>query len=149
MNYSEAIRWWFGRIDYEKRSAQPGDLKLDRMRALLHELGNPHRKLRLVHVAGTKGKGSTSAMLAGILQAAGYRVGLFTSPHLNDVSERIKIQGEPISPGEIAHGITDIATAATKIQQMHPGQNFPTFCEIGTALGFFAFPLTQGRYCHY
>ena len=70
MTYDEALAFWFGRINYEVRVPKPGDLKLDRMRGLLELLGNPHQRLRLVHVAGSKGKGSTSAMLATILQRA-------------------------------------------------------------------------------
>src|ERR1043165_1295228 len=100
MTYDEAISFWYGRINYEVRSAQPDDLKLERMRALLRRLGDPPERLRLVHVTGTKGKGSTCAMLASVLQAAGYRVGLFTSPHLTEVEERIQVNGAPISRAE-------------------------------------------------
>src|SRR5919109_4507967 len=82
LTYDEAIAFWYGRINYEQRAAKPSDLKLDRMRSLLALLGDPHLKLRIVHVAGSKGKGSTSAMLAAVLTKAGYRMGLFTSPHL-------------------------------------------------------------------
>src|SRR5262249_19495375 len=101
MTYEEALAFWYGRINYEVRSARPGDLKLERMRALLRLLGDPHERLRLVHVTGTKGKGSTSAMLAAILRAAGYRVGLFTSPHLTHVEERMQVNGVPISREEL------------------------------------------------
>ena len=80
MTYEEALAFWYGRIDYERRQPRPGDLKLDRMRALLARLGNPQQRLRILHVAGSKGKGSTSAVLAAILREAGYRAGLFTSP---------------------------------------------------------------------
>jgi len=73
MTYEEAVAFWYGRIDYERRQPRPGDLKLDRMRALLRRLGDPHRRVRSVHIAGTKGKGSTSAILAAILRAAGHR----------------------------------------------------------------------------
>src|SRR6476659_1014281 len=86
MTYDEALAFWYGRIGYERRQPRPDDLKLDRMRALLRRLGDPHRRLRCVHVAGTKGKGSTSAIIASILRSAGYRTGLFPSPHLSDVS---------------------------------------------------------------
>ncbi len=67
MNYDKAIRFWFGRVNYEQRSPKASDLKLDRMNALLERLGNPHHNLRIIHVAGSKGKGSTSAMLAAVL----------------------------------------------------------------------------------
>src|SRR5215471_12353108 len=102
LTYEQAIRYWFGRINYEQRSPRPSDLKLDRMRALLDLLGNPQERLRVVHVAGSKGKGSTAAMLAAVLQHAGYRTGLFTSPHLCRVEERVAVDGTSISPEELA-----------------------------------------------
>src|SRR5213082_2245523 len=96
----EARAFWDGLVNYEQRVPTPTDFKLDRMRALLARLGDPHRRLRIIHVAGSKGKGSTSAMLAAILCRAGYRTGLFTSPHLTGVEERIQIDGQPISRAE-------------------------------------------------
>src|SRR5258708_4773558 len=98
MTFEEAIAYWFGRINYEQRVPKPGDLKLDRMRQLLHRLGDPHQRLRIVHVAGSKGKGSTSAMLAAVLRRAGYRTGLFTSPHLSPVEERLQGDGGRAHP---------------------------------------------------
>ena len=71
------------------------------MRTLLARLGNPHQRLRIVHVAGSKGKGSTAAMLAAILRQAGYRTGLFTSPHLCRVEERFQVDGQPITHGRV------------------------------------------------
>src|SRR4051812_13033569 len=111
MTYDEAILFWYGRINYEVRSAGPLDLKLERMRALLRRLGDPQNRLRLVHVTGTKGKGSTCAMLASALRAAGYRVGLFTSPHLEHVEERIQVDREPISHAELASCMAEVAPA--------------------------------------
>jgi dihydrofolate synthase/folylpolyglutamate synthase len=108
LSYQQALEFWFGRINYEQQAPKPSDLKLDRMRALLRLLGNPEQKLRIVHVAGSKGKGSTAAMLESILRQAGYRTGLFTSPHLGQVEERIQIDGAPIQPEEIASLMTDI-----------------------------------------
>src|SRR5262245_25611752 len=109
MTYDEAIAFWFGRINYEVRSAAPKDLKLERMRALLRLLGDPHDRLRVVHVTGTKGKGSTCAMLAAVLQASGYRVGLFSSPHLVHVEERIQVDAESISREELIARMTEVA----------------------------------------
>lgn len=108
-------------------------MKLDRMHALLARVGNPHQRLRILHVAGSKGKGSVSAMLAAILQRAGYRTGLFTSPHLCRVEERIQVGGEPIPSAELAALLTELrdATRASGLK--------PTFFEIGTALGFLHF----------
>src|SRR5919201_1125630 len=97
MTYEQALAFLYGRVNYEQRSPRPDDLKLDRMRLLLRRLGDPHRRLRLLHVAGSKGKGSTSAMLATILARAGYRVGLFTSPHLCGVEERFQVDGQAIT----------------------------------------------------
>jgi dihydrofolate synthase/folylpolyglutamate synthase len=138
MTYDEAIAFWYGRINYEVRSAGPGDLKLERMRALLRRLGDPHERLRLAHVTGTKGKGSTCAMIASVLQAAGYRVGLFTSPHLTHVEERIQVDGVPISRPELVALMEDVAPAvrAMELETHFPS---PTFFEIGTALGFLHF----------
>src|SRR5215475_4169727 len=111
MTYDEALAFWYGRVNYERKVPQPGDLKLDRMRALLHRLGDPHDQLKTVHVAGSKGKGSTCAMLASVLRHAGYRTGLFTSPHLSDVRERIQIDGELIAKDEVAALMAEIKPA--------------------------------------
>ncbi len=137
MTYEEAISFWYGRINYEVRAAGPGDLKLERMRALLRLLGDPHDRVRLVHVTGTKGKGSTCAMLASVLRAAGYRVGLFTSPHLEHVEERIQVDGVPISHAELAARMEEVAPAVRELEKH--GAPGITFFEIGTALGFLHF----------
>ena len=78
------------------------DLSLDRIRLALEKLGNPQDKLKYIHVAGTNGKGSTCAMLDSILREAGYKTGLYTSPHIINYTERIKINGEEISRDEFA-----------------------------------------------
>jgi dihydrofolate synthase / folylpolyglutamate synthase len=139
MTYDEALAFWYERIDYERRQPRPGDLKLDRMRAVLRRLGDPHRRVRSVHIAGTKGKGSTSAILASILRAAGHRTGLFTSPHLSDVSERVQVDGIPVSRGEIAVRMGEVAAAVRGLDsEGDPGRS-PTFFEVITALGFLHF----------
>jgi dihydrofolate synthase/folylpolyglutamate synthase len=111
-----------------------GDLKLDRMRALLARLGDPHLRQRIVHVAGSKGKGSTSAMLASILRRAGYRTGLFTSPHLCRVEERFQVDGVPITRDELRSLLRDIRAAAADL-----GPRGVTFFEVATAAGFLHF----------
>src|SRR5438067_11208761 len=116
MTFDEALTYWYGRVDYEVRAAAPGDLKLERMQALLRVLGDPHDRLRLVHVTGTKGKGSTAAMLAAVLRAAGYRVGLFTSPHLTHVEERIQVDGVPISREELTARMGEVAAAVRRME---------------------------------
>jgi dihydrofolate synthase / folylpolyglutamate synthase len=137
MTYDEALAFWYGRINYEVRAAKPGDMKLERMRALLRLLGDPHDRVRLVHVTGTKGKGSTCAMIASILRRAGYRVGLFTSPHLEHVEERMQVDGVPITHAELAARMDEVAVAVRQLEDgRSPGI---TFFEIGTALGFLHF----------
>jgi dihydrofolate synthase/folylpolyglutamate synthase len=97
MNYSQTLAWLFKRLPMYQRVGAPAmRLGLDQMNLLSASLGNPHRSLKCIHIAGTNGKGSTAHMLASVLQTAGYRVGLYTSPHLKDFRERIKINGQPI-----------------------------------------------------
>ncbi|MCC6417696.1 MAG: bifunctional folylpolyglutamate synthase/dihydrofolate synthase [Gemmataceae bacterium] len=140
MTFEQAVRYWFGRVNYEQRSPRPSDLRLDRMRALLAALGHPERNLRVVHVAGSKGKGSTSAMLAGILRHAGYRTGLFTSPHLSRVEERIQVDGVPVSAAELTALIEDVRPAVERVDARRPsGTIGVTFFEIATALGLLHF----------
>lgn len=135
MTHDKALAFWYGRINYEVKSAQPSDLKLERMRAFLDRIGRPQDRLRIVHVTGTKGKGSTAAMLASVLGNAGYRVGLFTSPHLVEVHERIRVDGASISRPELAALISEIAPVVKSLED----KSGPTFFEIGTALGFLHF----------
>src|SRR5262245_40230705 len=132
MTYADAIAWWYGRVDFERRTPQPGELKLDQMRGLLRALNEPQSRLRIVHIAGSKGKGSTAAMLATVLRAAGYRTGLFTSPHLSAVEERIQVDNRPISSVELAALITEI-------RDRLPTSITPTFFEVGTAAGLLHF----------
>jgi len=138
MKYSDAIAFWFGRINYEVRSAATTDLKLERMRALLRLLDDPQDRLRIVHVTGTKGKGSTCAMLDAILRSAGYRVGLFTSPHLERVEERFQVNRVPISEAEFCTLMEEVA-AAVRVMDASTEWAGPTFFEISTALGFLHF----------
>src|SRR5215467_10823511 len=100
---------------------------LERIEGLLDALGRPEQRYRLVQVGGTNGKGSVSAMLAAILRAAGRRVGLYTSPHLIDFSERIQVDGRPIPPADVVDGIEAIGTIVTRLDA--------TMFEATTALG--------------
>jgi dihydrofolate synthase/folylpolyglutamate synthase len=133
-SYESAIAWWFGRVNYEHRTPRRDDLKLDQIRSLLGRLGDPHERLRIVHVAGSKGKGSTSAMLATVLTRSGYRTGLFTSPHLHRVEERIQVDGVPITANELITLLEDVRTAVEESPALEP-----TFFEVATALGFLHF----------
>ena len=131
MNYEEALEYihavqWAGH--------KPG---LSRTRTLLAALGDPHKMLKFVHVAGTNGKGSTAAMLASCLQAAGYRVGLFTSPFINRFNERIQINGEQIPDAELVRLVERVRPAADAMTDI------PTEFEIITALGMLWFARQQ------
>jgi dihydrofolate synthase/folylpolyglutamate synthase len=98
MNYQETTDWMFKQLPmYQLQGASAYKKDLTNTLLLINHIDNPHLKLRCIHVAGTNGKGSTSHMLSSILQEAGYKVGLYTSPHLKDYRERIKINGEEIS----------------------------------------------------
>lgn len=107
MNYQETINWMFNQLPmYQLQGASAYKKDLTNAVLLVKHLDNPHTKLRCIHVAGTNGKGSTSHMLASILQEAGYKVGLYTSPHLKDFRERIKINGNEISEDFVFDFIT-------------------------------------------
>ncbi len=132
-NYSAAVRWLLERTDIERMRIvryTEETFKLDRMRALLEKLGNPHQQFRSVHVTGTNGKGSTTAMIAAMLQECGYAVGLYTSPHLVDLRERIQINGATIDKNDFTELMKQVANAASKLDSE------PTFFEIITAVGF-------------
>jgi dihydrofolate synthase/folylpolyglutamate synthase len=103
---------------------------LDRMRALLKKLGNPHDHFKSVHVAGTKGKGSTCAMIAAMLQASGFKVGVYSSPHLIDIRERIVINGEMISHADFAKLTREIEPMVARIKPT------PTYFDVLTAIAF-------------
>ncbi len=123
--------------NYERMSRvgyNPTNFNLARMNRLLASLGNPHRKLRCVHIAGTKGKGSTATMLASMLANCGKTIGLYTSPHLNDVRERIQINGEMIPATDMTRLMGRIAPAVKRL-----AKDEPTYFEILTALGFVYF----------
>lgn len=142
-----AFDFLFGRINYERTSLVPystGEFKLDRIRRLLAALGDPHKKFPAIHIAGTKGKGSTAAMMASILQVAGYRVGLYTSPHLNSLEERFVVNGQLCSEQEFVSLVQEIQRAVHLIAgQELSGASPPlgehTFFEITTALGLLHF----------
>lgn len=102
MNYLETINWMFAQLPvYQHKGKVAFNGKLDNILSFSAYLGNPETKFKSIHVAGTNGKGSSSHMLASILQEAGYKVGLYTSPHLKDFRERIKIDGKTISKEQV------------------------------------------------
>jgi len=136
----DAIAFLYSRIDYERVSASlsASDFKLERMRNLLERIGDPHLKTPVVHVAGTKGKGSTSSMIACGLREAGYRVGLFTSPHIERFEERVQIDGAPLGEDELVALVAQLQTVTLQIDSEPEGLN-PTFFELTTALAWLAF----------
>jgi dihydrofolate synthase/folylpolyglutamate synthase len=113
------------------------NLGLGRIQALLQSVGNPENKLRVIHIGGTNGKGSTSTMVAKILEEAGFRVGIFTSPHLNDYRERMMINGEMIPKRELTHLVNFLRPHLEKIIQ--DGVEQPTEFEVSTTLAFLYF----------
>ena len=141
-----AVDYLMGRINYERVAAAPyGErhLKLDRMRTLLNRLGNPDAGMPIIHVAGTKGKGSTSALLASILHAAGYDVGVYSSPHLLRLEERFTINGAAIDPDELASLVNRLRPVVQQMDEAadaagDPSQR-PTFFELTTALALLHF----------
>jgi len=132
--YDSALKYLFSQTDYEQmlRVRYNRDtFSLDRMRLLIGYLGDPHTGIRTVHIAGTKGKGSTATMLARMLQACGHKVGLYTSPHIQDIRERIQINGQMISQAALTRLI---CRAEPHIEAMSADK--PTFFEIFTGLAF-------------
>lgn len=109
------------------RGSKPG---LERTQALLAAMGNPERRLKYIHIAGTNGKGSTAAMLSAVLQKAGYKVGMFTSPYLQRFHERMQINGQPISDGELSSTTARVAPLAEAMTDR------PTEFELMTCVGF-------------
>jgi dihydrofolate synthase / folylpolyglutamate synthase len=133
--YNQSLDYLYSFVDYSlKHSSElaKADFNLDRMFALMESLGDPQNKYPSIHVAGTKGKGSVSALCASALQAAGYKAGLYTSPHLIDFCERIQINGEPISHVQLNELVDEIKPHVSKIEKL-------TTFEITTALAFMAF----------
>ena len=115
MTYQQALEYLDGFINYERwiQYQVQRDFSLERVERFLTRLGNPHRAYATVHVAGTKGKGSTSAFAASMLSCAGLRVGLYTSPHLNSFRERIQIGGIPILEEELVEVVERIRPFAS------------------------------------
>lgn len=136
---SSAQKYLLDRVDVERVSPTrlaADTLKLDRMVALMELLGNQHRDFRSVHVAGTKGKGSTCEMTAAMLEGCGYAVGLYTSPHLLDIRERIRLNRVPISTQDFVRIAQKTADAAAELPE---SAGEPTFFELITAIAFVYF----------
>lgn len=129
MTYSQTLEYLFGKLPmYQRIGAAAYKADLNNTIAICNALGNPEKKLKCVHVAGTNGKGSSSHMLAAILQQAGYKTGLYTSPHLVDFRERIKINGKQIPKADVVKFVEEHRTTFEKIE--------PSFFEWTVGLAF-------------
>jgi len=141
MDYKEATDYLLKYTNYERELRYPYDgwhMNLERVMGLLDELGNPEKKIKIIHIAGSKGKGSTAIILESVLRTAGYKTGLFTSPHLMDFRERIRLNGELVPKKMVADIIEKIIPAAEKVHE-NPKLGPLTYFEILTAIGFSAF----------
>jgi dihydrofolate synthase/folylpolyglutamate synthase len=133
--YNQALDYLYSFVDYSlKKSSElaKADFNLDRMRALMVLLGSPEQKYPSLHVAGTKGKGSTSALMASALTAAGFKTGLYTSPHLQDYVERIQIDGRPVSHIQLVELVEQVKPHVAIVPKL-------TTFEITTAIAFLFF----------
>ena len=136
MTYSEAIQYLYDSAPaFHLVGASAYKPGLDNTIALMEHLGNPHTKFRSIHVAGTNGKGSTSHLIAAVLQAAGYKVGLYTSPHLVDFRERIRINGQMIPKENVVQFVEDNRIFLDQVK--------PSFFETTMALAFDYFTQQQ------
>lgn len=136
MNYQETLDWMFNQLPmYQMIGGAAYKANLDNALALTQMLGNPHRNFKSVHVAGTNGKGSTSHLLASIFQEAGYKTGLYTSPHLRDFRERIRVNGEMIPEEYVISFIQQHKNAFEQMQM--------SFFEMTVGLAFDYFSKEQ------
>ena len=141
---ASALAWLDRRINFERSvptAAPPGTFGLTRVRRLLAAVGHPHRAFPVVHVAGTKGKGSTVAMLAAVLQAAGHRVGRYMSPHVDTLEERICVGGRPISAADLVRAFNTVIPAVEQMDRSaeRRGGSGPTWFEVLTVVAFIHF----------
>ncbi|OSB15508.1 bifunctional folylpolyglutamate synthase/dihydrofolate synthase [Clostridium sporogenes] len=135
MDYKEAR-------EYIQSKAKFGsNLGLERTEKLLELLENPHKRLRCIHIAGTNGKGSTTAMISAVLKESGYKVGMYTSPYIEEFEERIQINNYNIPKDDLSHIITKVANVVEKVENM--GYGNPTEFEIITVAMFYYFCLKK------
>ncbi len=141
--YQEALAFLYGRLNYERTGMPriPAELRLGRMRRFLRRLGDPQDSLRIVHVAGTKGKGSIAAMIASAMTASGVTTGLFSSPHLHRLEERFRVDGIEATPDDLISLVEAIRPAVEHFDSdvTHHRHRGPTFFEITTAMGLIHF----------
>jgi len=142
VDYQAALDYLYSFIDYETMHVPRGAANYDlrRVEELLLRLGNPHLAAKSVHIAGTNGKGSIAAMVTAALTASGYTTGLYTSPHLNELRERFKVNGELITQGELIALVEKLKPEVEAVNQKATYGELTTF-ELLTALGFVHFKL--------
>jgi dihydrofolate synthase/folylpolyglutamate synthase len=143
-DYQEAIRFLFDRINFEKGMQQPYTkqyYRLNRMRRLLAELDDPHLRCPVIHIAGTKGKGSTAWLLAEMLRRSGFRTGRYTSPHLIHLEERFAVDQINPTPNEMVAMVEELRKAVDRMS--HTEGESPTFFELTTALAWKFFALKK------
>jgi dihydrofolate synthase/folylpolyglutamate synthase len=138
MDYDASLRWLLALPDFERTGDFAARPDLDPMLALLAELGDPQRGRPTVHIAGSKGKGSTGAIIEAVLRAAGMRTGYYISPHLHRFNERIRIAAQPIERDAFAAAMTLVRDAIEAVEPLFLGREFLAFDAL-TAAGFVAF----------
>src|SRR5713101_6722613 len=141
MTYEEAVRYLLtlGRELASPSHARAAKFDLRNITVLAERLGSPHRAYPCVHIASTNGKGSTAAMLESVLRTAGLRTGLYTSPHLERINERIRLDGEEISDESLAVAWTRVRASIELLMAAGKLAAHPTYFECLTAMAFFAF----------
>jgi dihydrofolate synthase/folylpolyglutamate synthase len=138
-NYRHALHWLYDRIDYERtRPVSQTPFRLERIERLLGHIGNPQLRIPAVHIAGTKGKGSTAAMIDSILRHAGIRTGLFTSPHLEKFEERMRVSGAMPSPEQLTALVRRLQRLLDTPEILEEDRH-PTFFEAATLLAWMFF----------
>ena len=139
-DYNAALKRVIGLADFERSSSNPhhSSFHLERMTLLMNELDNPHLKIPTIHIAGTKGKGSTAAMITSILTNAGYKTGFYSSPHLHSILERIRVGLEPIAPNSFSGLVDQVWPTIEKVAKTSP-YGEPTTFEMLTAMAFLHF----------
>ena len=148
MNSSEAMAFLLGLADYERSPSEalaPTRYNLERVRKLLEVLGNPQARLRCIHIAGTKGKGSTAAMIAAVLTNSGHHTGFFSSPHLHDFRERIRLDGRLIGEADLATMAAVLKPSVEYVEAKHPDLGRLTTFEATTALALTYFAEKQAE----
>ncbi|MCY4437194.1 MAG: bifunctional folylpolyglutamate synthase/dihydrofolate synthase [Chloroflexi bacterium] len=143
MDYGESLQYLYSFVDWERGIGYgvnaPPRFTLDRIGALLRLLNNPQERFPSIHIAGSKGKGSTAAIIESVLRAAGLRTGLYTQPHLHTFRERVRINNKPVSSQEFTRLVERIVPAVDALKSDRPDLGDPTTYELATALGFLCF----------